>query len=267
MRFHWMDRGDSSQIDLLENLSNTLDDVGYHSLLMVYHAKMKDNWIKAARILNKNHKIKYMPAIRTYAITPEYAAMISRAFEEISPDRLMLNIVSGDIHPDEDSIENLIWFSDSLDTPEKRLKYTDEWIDKFLKLSQGSVSEIVMGGHSSETKIMANKYGAIHLSMVDSYLNLYKDKDFIKNDKQMLSLSIVVRENEKDAENFVNEFLKDNEKKWTIYGNKESVKLKIKEIFDAGATDIIIAKNMNDLRSDLIHDIIKEMIGEQNGIK
>jgi alkanesulfonate monooxygenase SsuD/methylene tetrahydromethanopterin reductase-like flavin-dependent oxidoreductase (luciferase family) len=261
-----MDRGDSSQIDLLEELSNTLDSAGYHSLLMVYHAKMKDNWIKAARVLNKNHKLKYMPAIRTYAITPEYAAMISKAFEEIAPNRLMLNIVSGDIHPDEDSINNLIWFKDSLDTPEKRLKYTDEWIAKFLELSQNSVSEIVMGGHSLETKLMANKYNAIHLSMVDAYLNIYKNKDFIKNNKQMLSLSILVRENQNDAEDFVNKFLKNNEKQWTLYGDKQSVKTKIKEIFDSGATDIIIAKNINDTQSDLIHDIIKEIMEEQNGI-
>ena len=65
-----MERGGDTSIDHLKTISNIVDEFGYESILLVYHSKIDDNWIKAARVLDKSHKFKYMPAIRTYAISP-----------------------------------------------------------------------------------------------------------------------------------------------------------------------------------------------------
>ena len=76
IRLHWMSRVEDMSIDGLSKLSDKLDDIGYYSLLLVYHSLIADNWMKAARILNKNHKLKYMIALRTYAVSPEYLSLI-----------------------------------------------------------------------------------------------------------------------------------------------------------------------------------------------
>ena len=121
-----MERGGKTSVDHLKTTSNIVDEFGYESMLLVYHSQLDDPWIKAARALDTNHKFKYMPAIRTYAISPEYCAMMCKSFYEISPNRLMLNIVSGDLHASETSVRDSVFIKDLIDTPEKRLKYTDE---------------------------------------------------------------------------------------------------------------------------------------------
>ena len=259
-----MERGGDTSIIHLKNVSNIVDEFGYESVLLVYHSKIDDNWIKAARALDLNHKFKYMPAIRTYAISPEYCAMISKAFYSIAPNRLMLNIVSGDLHKDESSINDLIWNGEQLDTPEKRLRYTDEWISKFIELSAGTVSEIVMGGHSNETKKMAEKYNAIHLAMLNMHKQSYNDPRFIKNTKQMLSISVIINDSAEDIEEMLSRSVGSDQ--WTIYGNKDSVKSQINDLKDLGATDIIISPHPEDNNVSSIHYLVKEMIGEQNGI-
>jgi alkanesulfonate monooxygenase SsuD/methylene tetrahydromethanopterin reductase-like flavin-dependent oxidoreductase (luciferase family) len=258
-----MERGADDSIEHLKTVSNIVDEFGYESVLLVYHSKIDDNWIKAARALNLNHKFKYMPAIRTYAITPEYCAMMSKAFYTIAPDRLMLNIVSGDLHEEETSIDDIIWFGKDLDTPEKRLKYTDDWLLKFFELSNNTVSEIVMGGHSNETRIMAEKYNATHLAMLNMHKQSYTDDNFIKNTKQMLSLSIIINESEEEIDKMLSQ--KPGSSQWTIHGNSDSVKTQLNELKDLGATDLLISHHPQDKNRAAIHHLIKEMIGEKNG--
>jgi alkanesulfonate monooxygenase SsuD/methylene tetrahydromethanopterin reductase-like flavin-dependent oxidoreductase (luciferase family) len=260
-----MERGGDTSIDHLKTISGIVDEFGYESMLLVYHSKIDDNWIKAARVLDTNHKFKYMPAIRTYAISPEYCAMICKAFYSISPNRLMLNIVSGDLHKEETSVDDLIWTSKDLDTPEKRLKYTDEWISKFNSLSGNTVSEIVMGGHSNETRLMADKYNATHLAMLNMHKQSYQDTSFIKNKKQMLSFSIIINDSESDIKDMLARSLGSD--RWTIYGNKDSVKKQLIDLKELGATDLLISPHPEDNNVSSIHYLVKEMIGEQNGIK
>lgn len=265
MKFHWMERGVDGSISYLKNISDVIDNVGYESVLLVYHSKIDDNWIKAARALDLNHKFKYMPAIRTYSISPEYCAMISRAFHTIAPNRLMINVVSGDIHSEETSINDLIWLNNELDTPEKRLKYTDEWMSKFIELSNNTLSEIVMAGHSNETKKMAEKYNATHLSMLNMQKQSYSNPNFIKNSKQMISLSVIIN----DSKEEIDKLLSTNKgsDQWTVFGNKDEVKLQIRNLKEIGATDILINTHPEDKNIPLIHSMVKEMIEENNGIK
>jgi hypothetical protein len=264
MRFHWFDRGSDASIDHLKTISNIVDEVGYESMLMVYHSKIDDNWVKAARALDLNHKFKYMPAVRTYAISPEYCAMICKAFHTIAPNRIMLNIVSGDLQEEETSVEDMIWFGKDLDTQEKRLKYTDDWLSKFLELSNNTVSGIVMGGHSSQTRLLAKKYNATHLGMLGLHRQLYDNPEFVKNKKQMLSVCVIINESEEEIENMLSKKPGSNE--WTICGTPDNVKIELNSLKDLGVTDLLISNHSQDTNKGAIHHLMKEMIGEHNGI-
>jgi alkanesulfonate monooxygenase SsuD/methylene tetrahydromethanopterin reductase-like flavin-dependent oxidoreductase (luciferase family) len=256
-----MNRGGVSSIKDIESLSKVVDYYGYHSMLLVYHSKISDNLVKVARAMSKDQKIKYMIAIRTYAISPEYMAMICQSFNEMIPNKLMLNIVSGDIHNEETSLDDLIMISDLVDTPEKRLEYTDQWINKFIKMKiLESVPEIVMGGHSKKTREMANKYNATHLGMVNSHVDYMESNPEVINSKQMVSISFVVRDTQEEADLFALENLDNSQKHWTFCGTKDKILKTIAELKEIGVTDLIISGHSKDDHLSLVHDIIRELV-------
>jgi arginine/lysine/ornithine decarboxylase len=75
-----------------------------------------------------------MLAIRSYSISPEYFFMKYKAFEEIDKNRLMFNIVSGDIQKTETSVEDLVISKEHLDTSQKRVEYTKMWMNKLVDI-------------------------------------------------------------------------------------------------------------------------------------
>ena len=257
MKFHWMNRGDISSVHEIKELSKKLEASGYYSVLLTYHSKNKDFLIKSFAAASKDQKLKYMLAVRTYAITPEYMTMICRSYQEEFPDKLILNVVSGDIHSDETSMDDIVWFSKYLDTPEKRLDYTKDWMVKFKNLSKYYYPEIFMAGHSQETRKIANDFNATHISMLDMYKSYLNLPNRVINKKQMVSLSILIRDSKKEAEDFIQSNAMGNGLGWTLYGTQDEVIGQIKDLSSLGVTDIIIAKINNDEKEGLIHETIR----------
>lgn len=254
-----MSRAEDTSVEGLKKLSEKLDGIGYYSVLMVYHSTIPDHWIKAARVLDTSHKIKYMPAIRTYALTPEYCAMICRSFNEIQNNRLMLNIVTGDLKNEETSIDDLVYINKMMDTPEKRLQYTSEWIKKFKSMSiEGGFPEIVMSGHSEITNNLAKEYADYHLSSNSHQQNFVCEKNII-------STAIVIRDTDQEAEDFVNSL--PYSKGVTIFGTEDSVVDKLLSISSNNSkiTDYMLQGHREDEQNwDKIHSMSKRLMESVN---
>jgi alkanesulfonate monooxygenase SsuD/methylene tetrahydromethanopterin reductase-like flavin-dependent oxidoreductase (luciferase family) len=262
-----MTRGNEQSAEYLHDLSGKLESIGYESVLLVYHSKVPDFLTKAVRVMSVNQKLKYMIAIRTYAISPEYMAMICQSINEMAPNKIALNIVSGDIQSTETSIDDLVFAADVLKTTEDRVKYTDVWLSKFLNMDiLKSKPPIIMGGHSNQTRQLALKYNATHLSMINRHKEYLNTNNPTINPKQMICFGLVFRENQEEADKFAQDFFSESEKLLFICGTKQHIKDKIKELKLMGITDLLIHDHLQDPQSDSIHDIIKEMIEEQNGI-
>ena len=119
MRFHWMDRGGLNNPQDIKIMSEQLDKYNYYSMLLTYHSKNSDLLIKSLLAADKNINLKFMLAIRTYAISPEYLSMICNSYNQSFPSKLILNITSGDIHSEENSINDIpydecIFYNDNL---------------------------------------------------------------------------------------------------------------------------------------------------------
>ena len=260
MKFHWMDRGESDNSSKIKKLAEELEEYGYYSLLLTYHSKQTDLLTKSLLAADNNIKLKFMIAIRTYSISPEYLSMICQSYNKSFTNKIMLNITSGDIHLDETSIEDIPLFKEYFDTPEKRLNYTEEWTKKFIEIcSNKYLPELVMAGHSTKTRLMANKFNATHLAMLDMHFKYIKESNIIVNNKQMVSLSIIIRNDIDDAKDFL---LKNNTagaENWTLIGNKEEIKKEILNLNKLGITDILISQCPNDDQIHLVHELIKEL--------
>jgi alkanesulfonate monooxygenase SsuD/methylene tetrahydromethanopterin reductase-like flavin-dependent oxidoreductase (luciferase family) len=251
-----MNRGDINTPIQLKNLSRELDFYGYYSLLLTYHSQNPDLLLKSLVSAESDIKLKYMIAMRTYAVSPEYLAMITASYNQIFPNKLMFNIVSGDLHADETTINDIVMFKNHFDTPDKRLIYTEEWISTFLRLCEKwYVPEIVMAGHSQKTKVMANKFNATHLSMLDMYL---KDPRDTINKKQMVSLSLIIRDSKEEAEQVLKNSSMVGASLWTICGTESDINKEIKKLENLGVTDIIISQFEKDYNVAAIHKIVKD---------
>jgi len=100
--------------------------------------------------------------------------------------------------------------------------------------------------------------------MLNMHKQSYNKPNFIKNKKQMLSLSVIINDSEKETKEMLSRSLGSDQ--WTIYGDKDSVKIQLNNLTTLGATDLLISPHPEDNNVSSIHYLIKEMIGEQNGI-
>lgn len=254
MRIHYMT--DSTQH--LDKLSQDIDDAGYYSMLLVYHSTQPDAWIKCANALNKKHKFKYMIAMRTYAVSPEYFSMMCNSFNELAPNRIMFNIVAGDLHKDESSVEDSLFINDLINTTEKRVEYTHNWIKKVKSINKiKNFPEIVMSGFSEKTLDSAAEFADYSLCMIDTYKE-HIDR-YSRNKNKMVSAQIVIRDSYAEAKEFVDTNIKEKNKlAWTIFGSEKEILKEFEYLESIGVTDIMLRVNNLDNKVNILHKFVKK---------
>jgi alkanesulfonate monooxygenase SsuD/methylene tetrahydromethanopterin reductase-like flavin-dependent oxidoreductase (luciferase family) len=72
-----------------------LEKSHFDGVMFVYDSVIGDVFTHIARDIRKNEKIKYLVAIRPYAISPQYLCMINKSINQIAPNRLQINLISG----------------------------------------------------------------------------------------------------------------------------------------------------------------------------
>lgn len=257
MKFHFMLRGLDTNPESLKNITEKASEAGFYSMLMTYHSRQEDFWIKSAKIIDDSIKMKMMIAIRTYAISPEYCAMMIAASNSLSKNKIILNVVAGDLHKDETSIADVIAINDLIATSQDRVAYTTKWLDKFrsLDIIKNQIPELIISGTSEKSINNLINYGDYGLAMVD-YYTLGESK-FPKNKGWMASAEIKLFKENEDRDIFINS--KDpSVLKWIIYGNKEEVLVKLNEIENSGVTDLLVSCGSNDDLEDFF-SLIKEV--------
>lgn len=239
-------------------MSNILEYAGYESVLLVYHSLIPDYMIRIANIINKEHKLKYMFAVRTYSVSPEYCAMMCQAFNMISPNRVILNVAAGDLKAEESCIDDVVRIKDMLDSYEKRVDYTSEWLEKFTNLKQFDyMPEIVVSGTSLKTVENSEKYADAHLAMRSSYIEGLK----VNTKRKIASTRIIIRDSKEEAETIHNNEVSEMMKKSTLFGTEDEVVMKIKKMETLGITDLLLSRHPDDNQASRIHSMVAKLNG------
>jgi alkanesulfonate monooxygenase SsuD/methylene tetrahydromethanopterin reductase-like flavin-dependent oxidoreductase (luciferase family) len=251
-----MQRHSDDSLHELKFLSSKLESCGYESVLLVYHSLLPDYMIRVANIIDADHSLKYMFAIRTYAISPEYCAMMCEAFHLIDPKRIILNIAAGDLKPEETSLEDVVRIGGFLKDYSDRVEYTSEWLEKFLNLRYfKNKPELVVSGTSSKTIDNSERYGDIHLAMLSSY----KDGLSVNTGRKMAACPVIIRDTHEEAE-AVFEAEENRMTKFSmIYGTEDEVIEKIKKLEDIGITDFLLNSDREN-EDEKIHKMVKKML-------
>lgn len=267
--YHWMNRSDKGLgISTMRRMFEKKEKFGYDSILLTSKGVNSDNWIKSAHIIDPTKKIKYMIAVRPYQQSAQIVNQMAAAFAEISPNRLMLNVVSGEMGgmeigtPPEPSYEVDI----DISTPLGRLEFMPGWMERLSKTYvMGRKPIIILGTRNPEVIQKCAQYADIGLVMIDDFL---KNKElFLNNYKRvMISAQIVLRDTDEQARKEIEESFSDHIriKRWAIYGTKETVKKKLLEIEAIGVTDILLSNGTDvveqkDSEVDLlVYEIMQE---------
>jgi alkanesulfonate monooxygenase SsuD/methylene tetrahydromethanopterin reductase-like flavin-dependent oxidoreductase (luciferase family) len=243
LNFHLMGNRDFT-IKQLKEQSAILEYNKYTSILLTYDSLREDNLLKTIAALDLNQKVQYMIAIRTYAISPEYMAMILNTLNQEFKNKIVFNIVSGEVKPYENIYDGNILPEMLIDTSEKRIKITGEWLEKLLSLkSLKQRPFLLMSGKSPMTKELANRYADAFLGTSLDYIRENEhERNQIKTKRRFCVTGIVIRDTDDEASFVVNSII---EKRGnitpTIYGSKETVIKELKRLEKKyGVTDILI---------------------------
>lgn len=269
IKFHWMQRdlfinNRSLLPDEIKELNEVFNTVGYESVLFVYHSMLPNSFIRIAHSINPKHKFKYMVAIRPYTMSIEFLATICEAFNEISPNRLILNLVVGNLIG-EDNPKDITNDKYSVSTHEKRLQYHEEFMHDFnLKDTMSYKPEIYVSGSSGKLLDTAIKYsdGLIteiaNYDKLKSYLDLKSEWKSVSNKvfkKIIFQVPICVRDTKEEAELIV----KQSGRK-CIYGTKTEVLNQLKDMEDKGIKELMLYALDSDKEAYKIHELMKEIM-------
>ena len=258
-----MSRAEDTHATNLKNIFNTIEDAGYSAIMLVYDPLHADYLIKTAHVLNKNHNLKYIFAMRAYAISPEYCAMITNAYDEIVPGKLIFNIAAGDefqMKNNEVGLDGVVDGEILLNNNDKRIEHVSKFLEKFKKLPTiKKMPELIISGKSDKTLENVVKYGDSTLCMYYDFLK--EPEKFMVVKKRIAVASCLIREKNEleDSIKKLKEFQADS---FTLYGTKNEVKEKILELYKSGATHVMLTKHHFDEKSYLIHEMVKEFILE-----
>ena len=247
MRFHWMVKDNLSPKDL-KKISKVLDFYGYESMLLTFHSDESDYWIKAANAIDIEDKIKYMIALRPYAITAAYCSMIIRGFNEIQNNRMSLNIIAGTY----DEEQQLFSIPTSIDERKKN----SGLFAKDLRALNKNCPEIFFSGSSAETVDNVAKFGNGQVTTLSKF-----NEAGAQSARTIVRLSLIIDGN---AQFIYDSMQHGKEKSNTIYGNKEQIKNQIKDLEGRGVTDLLISNTSFGSNNSEIHEVVLEMIGNSS---
>lgn len=245
MKFHWMIKNNLSPREL-KTMSKILDFYGYESMLLTFHSDESDYWIKAANAVSDEEKIKYMIAIRPYAITAAYCSMMVDAFNEISPNRISLNVIAG-THDDDQAL-----FC-SPTSIEDRKKQSGLFVERLRQVNT-RCPEVFFSGSSKETIDNVRAYGDGQILTLEKF-----DVSKGLGGRVIVRLSAIVDDN---AKFIYDGMLEGKEKNNTIFGNKEEIKNQIRQLESQGVTDLLISNTSFRANHTDIHSVVLEMLGE-----
>ena len=268
LTFHWMNRRNELLTpSSIKRLYSQKEKFGYQSILLTTKEHQSDNFIKCAATLDPMKKIKYMLAVRPYAISAQYCAQMAAAFNEIAPGRLMLNIVSGEQSGENKEPDPCYEVDIDISTPKGRLDYVPTWLEKFTNIyPMGKRPTILVSTRNTELINSTKQYTDIILCMLDDFAN--NPSQYLENYKEIMICSqVIIRDTDQEAVDLVYKTYGENSRvsKWSLYGSRETVKQKIIALESMGIKNVMLNNGTDIIQqdTDIIDQLVYEIICEQ----
>jgi hypothetical protein len=113
---------DGDQISRLENSY-------FSGVMFTYDSTQGDMFVRVAKDIKLNEKIKYLIAIRPYSISPQYLCMINQSMNEIDSSRLQINLISGYIKEHELDFGGILGSVNDTSSRSERSNYMIDYVN------------------------------------------------------------------------------------------------------------------------------------------
>lgn len=250
MNFHCMVKSGLSAEEL-RNVFSKLDGVGYKSLLLTFSSEDSDYLIKASNAYQDSQSTGLMFAIRPYAMTPRYLAMMLKSFNEITDEKTTVNIIAGTFDKEADLfIENT--------SINDRKALAGDFV-KMLRehcLDLGFMPKVYFSGSSPQTMSNVKNHGDGIIMLLSDYL---KNKDLVDSmGKEAIIRVFALIDNESDMAKARFDMLHEGrEKENCIYGTEESV---LADLADIGCLDFLISSIPYDYYNQGLNRLVRSSI-------
>jgi hypothetical protein len=243
MNFYFFDQMGTASLDVI---SKELEDAGFYAMLVPYGVGEKNHFIKAARAMDLNQKLKYIVGVRPHTISPQYLAMIIKSLNDIQPDRVWINFVAGFIREDEVESGGTMFPEEFERSFKDRKDYMAKYIPIFNDFCKNKQiqTKLCMTGMSEEVFSLVEEHADYNVIAFEPYTRLNGFRDISK--PRIMSMCPVI---EDDEEYLLYLQSLDNIPQDIMFTTTEDLILKINDLKEKGFNDIMFfthGKNNSD---------------------
>lgn len=182
----------TSDFDLIKEL----EEIGFEGVLFTYNAENSDHFIKIAKNISHNTKIKHMVAIRPYVISPQYLTMITKSMNEICNGILQINFISGHIKDEEKNFGGVLGDVNDSSSSIDRSNYLIDYIEMLENMNVN-----IIDYYLSVTNDFTFSVGIKHDSKMIIPYSQYRDKRYdLNKTKSMISVTPILRETQEEID-------------------------------------------------------------------
>jgi len=216
----------------------------FDGILFTYNAIQSDYFTYSARHLNKDQDFKYMVALRPYAMSPQYLAMMFRSFNGIKPNSLQVNLIAGYIKEEEKGYGGIIGdvndYSSKVDKSNYLIKYINVLNDLNKKEKDWQSGNLIDFYVSTTNKFVFSQAADNQNKMIIAYSG-YTSALFEINgsDHIMISMGPIIRDTQEelDAIDKDDRSLRTND---TVYFTKDDFMQELDNLKNRGIKDILL---------------------------
>jgi hypothetical protein len=240
MNFFWFETGYGFD---LKELAIELEDSGFSGVLLPYSFVRDDYFVKIANTIDPNKTIKYMVAIRPYTISAQYLSMINNAFDKISSDRIIINLITGFIYDKDKTVGGILGEVNDLSSNIERSNYLISYVKSLKNISSGFPNFYVS---VSNQPILDGVYEE---KVIVPY-SMYKRNELVFDPKKtMVSVCLIIRKTKEELDSIKR--IKRNPD--TGYFTFEEFETLLNEFKLKGINDVLISEDQPGLsKSDTL---------------
>lgn len=193
MNFYWFGRTKNNN---LSEISSELEEYGFDGILLPYGSNVPDHFVQISRSLRHDQKLIYIVAVRPYTISPQNLALIVKSLNNICPERVWINFVSGQMPEGEKDIGGIIGEINDLTNLYERREYLKSYVPLFIDICKklNVKTKICISGKGDDMNSLVESYGDYSFAAYQSHVEVAKYKQISK--PRVLSMFPLIEDNE-----------------------------------------------------------------------